>query len=231
MTNTEVVKNKDFKVIAIIPEASGICLVESSNTFFVVSDEWKISEISNKWKILREKKIWKYDFEWIVCDEKNKKLYLLIEETWNLLSIFIDDLKVDKLITLDISNKEREKYFDSKSWAEWVAIIWDTIFISTQKKDKNLLEFSFSKSRQKLKLEKIYDIKSHDLSGMTFYNKSLYILSDEKNEIYVYDINKEKIKETIQLEKWDWEGIIFDKKWQLYLADDSWRVVEYDIVK
>jgi hypothetical protein len=36
---------------------------------------------------------------------------------------------------------------------------------------------------------------------MTFYNKSLYILSDEKNEIYVYDINKEKIKETIQLEK------------------------------
>jgi hypothetical protein len=39
MTNTEVVKNKDFKVIAIIPEASGICLVESSNTFFVVSDE------------------------------------------------------------------------------------------------------------------------------------------------------------------------------------------------
>jgi uncharacterized protein YjiK len=105
------------------------------------------------------------------------------------------------------------------------------LYISTQNKSNNLLEFVFSKDGKELKLKKIHDVKSSDLSGMTYYKKQLYILSDKNNSIYIYNVKKEKIEETIKLEKGKWEGIIFDKKGQLYLADDEGSVVKYNIVK
>jgi len=37
-----------YKEIVKIPEASGICLMESTDTFFVANDEGKIYEINSK---------------------------------------------------------------------------------------------------------------------------------------------------------------------------------------
>jgi hypothetical protein len=48
MTNKEIVKNNHFKKIAEIPEASGICFIESSNTFLVVNDEGILYEMDSK---------------------------------------------------------------------------------------------------------------------------------------------------------------------------------------
>jgi hypothetical protein len=80
-----------------------------------------------------------------------------------------------------------------------------TIYISTQNDKNNLLEFELSKSGNELKFKNIYDINSDDLSGMTYYNELLYILSDKNDKIYKYSLKKEKIVDKISLEKGHWE--------------------------
>ncbi len=47
----------NIKIIAKIPEASGISYSKSSNTLFVVNDEGTIYELSTKGKILRKKSL------------------------------------------------------------------------------------------------------------------------------------------------------------------------------
>lgn len=219
---------KNYKKISEIPEASWICYMEKSDTFFVANDEGKIYEIDKNWKILKEKNIWNYDFEWIVCNNEKEEIYVLIENSWNLLKV--DSEKLDMLgdYILDLSKKERKKYFNEKSWAEWLAFDGKNFYISTQNKKNNLLKFSTSnKKNNKLNLEKVYDVKYDDLSWMTFYNKELYIISD-KNDLYlIYDLENKENKISKELDKWDWEGIVFDNKWKLFLADDSGKIVEY----
>lgn len=199
--------------------------MESTDTFFVANDEGKIYEINSKWKILREKFIWKYDFEWIICNEDQWEIYMLIEWTGNILPISIKKFEKKEELILDISKKERKKYFTAKSWAEWLAMNGNTLYISTQNDKNNLLEFELPKDWKKLKLKKIYDIKSDDLSWMTYYKKLLYILSDKNDKIYKYSIEKEEIVKEISLEKGNWEWIVLDKNGTIYLADDAWRIV------
>lgn len=217
--------NMKYKKIVEIPEASWICLMKSTNTFFVANDEGNIYEINSKWKILREKYIWKYDFEGIVCNDSEGIIYMLIENTGNLLPISIKKLNKKEELILDISKKERNKYFTAKSWAEWLAMNWDTLYISIQNDKNNLLEFELPKKWKKLKLKKVHDIKSDDLSWMTYYKKLLYILSDKYNKIYTYDLKTEKIVTEINLKKAKWEWIALDEKGIIYLANDEWKIV------
>ena len=230
--NTE---NDSYKEIVEIPEASGICYMEKSDSFFVANDEGKIYEINKKWKVLNKKNIWNYDFEGIICDSKNKMLYLLIEDSWNLLKIDSEKLKIKWDLILSLSKKDRKKYFNKDSGAEWLAYDWKYFYISTQNKEKknNLLKFSLQQQKNinpshshNLKLEKTYDIKYRDLSWMTFYKDELYIVSD-KNDLYlIYDLKEEKIKFSEKLKKGNWEWISFDKKGEMFLADDYGKVVK-----
>ena len=60
------------KVIAKIPEASGIVYSQKSDTLFVVNDEGKIYEITTNGKLVKKLNIGKYDFEGITIDEINE---------------------------------------------------------------------------------------------------------------------------------------------------------------
>ena len=143
-SSNELYSNKtnmhQFEIITNIPEASWICYYIKTDSFFIIHDEWKIYEINTSLKLLREKNIGKYDFEWIVCNQENWTLYALIENTWNILEIWIDKLELIKEIELKIRKKDRKKYFNSKSGAEGLAIYWENIYISTQAEKNNLLK-------------------------------------------------------------------------------------------
>lgn len=211
-----------MKHIIDIPEASWICYFEKNDSFFVANDEWGVYEISKKWKILQKKKLWKYDLEGIICE--NNDLYVLQEDTGNLLELEIKNLKIKKEIKNNLSKKEKKKYLDKDHGAEGLAFDWKYFYISTQNKKNNLLQFILKDDE--LKFEKVFDIDMDDLSGLTFYKKDLYILSDRNDVIWKYDIKKEKIIKKIPLPKWNWEGISFDDAGNIYLADDEGRVMK-----
>ena len=84
------------KVIAKIPEASGIVYSKTSNSLFVVNDEGSVYELSLKGKILREKKIGKYDLEAISIDEENDLLLLANEKKDELLLLEKEDFTIVK---------------------------------------------------------------------------------------------------------------------------------------
>jgi len=198
-------------------EASGICFDKNNNLFYVVWDEWEIQKIdTNLKKIGYFKFKEKYDFESIICEWKN--LLAINEKNWNILKI---DTK-----KFNILEKYKIDWYElDKKWIEWFTKIWDNKYIiSTQTKKENLLFLEFKKN--KFKVIKKINFKYTDLSWLEFYNNNLYILSDKNDSIFKYDLKKEKIIDIIKLKKWDWEGISFDKKGNLFLADDSWRVVK-----
>ena len=213
---------EQYKRISEIPEASWICYMQESETFFVANDEWSIFQINKKWKILKNKKVWKYDFEWIYC--KNNDIYILEEDSWNISKIGFKKLDIIETYTIDLKKEKRDKYFNKKSWWEWLAYDWKYFYISTQGKKNNLLKFSLNKN--KLKLEKKYDINLNDLSWLTILNNILYILSDKNDLILKFDLKTEKITQKIKLKKWHWEWISFDDKWNMYLSDDDWFIVK-----
>lgn len=214
--------NGSMKTLVNIPEASWICYFEKNDSFFVASDEGSVYEISKKGKILQKNKLWKYDLEWIMCE--NNKLYVLEEESGNLLELKPKDLSLIKIIKNNLSKKDRKKYFDADSGAEWLTSDGKNIYISTQHKKNNLLEFTLKDDE--LILKKVFDIEMDDLSGLTFHKKDLYILSDKHDVIWIYDIKTEKVIKKIPLPKGNWEGIVFDNKGDIYLADDAGRVVK-----
>ena len=68
------------KVIAKIPEASGICFIKKSNTLIVSNDEGWLYELKTNGKILRKKYLGKYDLEGVAYDKSNGKLLLCVEK-------------------------------------------------------------------------------------------------------------------------------------------------------
>lgn len=57
----------------------------------------------------------------------------------------------------------------------------------------------------------------------------MYILSDENDLLIKYDIKKEKILKTTQLPSSDQEGVCFDEKGNIYIADDKGYVHKYEV--
>ena len=202
-------------------ESSWICYMQDKDVFYVVSDEWEIQKIdSNLEKIGYFQFDEKYDFEAIVCDEKNNILYTIDEKKWQIYKI---NSKDDKFNILEKYNINWYK-LDEK-WIEWFTKISENKYvISTQTKKDNLLIIEFKNNIFKV-IQKI-DFPYIDLSWLEYKNNNLYIISDKNDKVFIYDLEKEKILREINLDKWAWEWISFDKKWYMFLADDDGRIVK-----
>jgi len=208
-----------------IPESSWICYMDTNDTFYVVNDEWGVYNIDSKWEILNSIQLWEYDFEWIYCNNDNKELYLLQENKPELLVVDRESFKVTSKIKIKTLSKK--KYFNNKSWAEGLTFNKGYFYISFQSTENNLMRWKLNNNNEELIISDTYTIDKEDLSWLDFYNNKLYIISDKKEQIYIYDISAESIIETINLNKKHWEWIAFDKDWVKYLADDEWSIIRY----
>jgi len=62
---------------------------------------------------------------------------------------------------------------------------------------------------------------------MQYHDKKLYIISDKKDKLYIYNLKTNKILKKIKLPKFAQEGITFDKKGFVYFSDDDGFVLKY----
>lgn len=222
------------KVIAKIPEASGISYSEKSNTLFVVNDEGSIYELSKKGKILREKKIGKYDLEGIVVDDINNVLLVADEKNDTILVISKDNFKKQKKISIKRKFKGVKILKKGSDGIEGIALHNNKIYLSNQsdklypKDDSSvivIIDYDLKNKRQKIK-----NIINHgltDISGLTFFDDILYMISDNNNLIVSYDIKKKKILRKDKLpKKFAQEGITFDNKGNLFIADDKGQILK-----
>jgi len=205
-------------------ESSGICYMPNQNIFYVVSDEWEIQKVNSNLEKLEYFKFDKnYDFEAIICDEKNNNLLIIDEKVWEIYKI---EMSTEGFSSLKITKSYKINWYKlDKKWIEWFAKIWENKYvISTQTKKENLLILEFVD--KDFKVTKKIDFPYKDLSGLEYFNKKLYIISDKNDKVFIYDLEKEKINKIINLQKWAWEWISFDKNWNMFLSDDDWKIVK-----
>jgi len=226
-------KSQDYKVIAKVPEASGICYASSSDTLFVANDEGKVYELSREGKRVRKLKLGKYDLEGVACDKD--KLYFAIEKKERILVVEQKSLNI--LNNVKIVRKYDGKVVikkDNDSGIEGITMINGTLYLSNQSnrtypnKDASIVFAVDSIKKKKTKITSIINHGFVDIAGLSYYQDSLYMVSDKKNLLIQYDIAKQKTIATHKLPKFSQEGITFDNQGFVYFADDEGRVLKVE---
>ena len=217
-------ENSSFKKnshkIASIPEASGISFCQNSQTLIVANDEGSFYELSISGEILSEHKLGKYDLEGVVCEEEN---LIFAVEDGALLQVNRKTLKIKEL-------KLKGKGFklSKKAGIEGITKIDDHYYLSIQAKKKKHAKLLVVKAGANY--AKVKEVISHgiiDSAGMEYHNEKLYIVSDKKDKLYIYDLKRKEIKKKIKLPKFAQEGITFDNDKNVYFADDDGAVFKY----
>ena len=213
------------KVIAKIPEASGISYCSKEKIFIVVNDEGTYYEMSKKGKVLKKTKLGNYDLEGVVCEEEqmifaleNKGILIVNKETGEKKKVALDTMYNGKKLSL----------FKKKSGVEGIAKVDNILYLAKQSKKKS--ESFIAVVRLEPYPSRIVDVIENyieDIAGLTYHDGYLYMVSDKKDLLVKYDLQKKKSIQKIKLEKGAWEGIAFDNKNHVYLADDDGRVLKY----
>ena len=215
----------DAKEIVKIAEASGIDYCMDTKTFIVANDEGRYYEIDKKGTTHQKINLGKYDLEGVVCTPK--ELIFVVENR----GLLVVDRKSHQTKEIEVSPQYQNRtirLFDNKDGVEGIAKVGHRIYLAKQSKKRKssyiaVVEIDASKG-------KIVNIIEHgliDTAGLTYYEGLLYMVSDKEDTIVAYEIDKEKEIKKMSLKKGAWEGIAFDTKGDLYLADDEGRVVKY----
>jgi len=208
-----------------IPEASGISYCNNSDTLVVANDEGSYYEINPKGKILQKVKLGKYDLEGAVCEDE--ELIFAIENK----GILLVDRKTGKKkkVILDTSYQGKKlKLFDKKEGVEGIAKSDNIVYLAKQSKKKKKSFIAVVKLTPYP--SRIVDVIEHhiaDTAGLAYHDGYLYMISDKKDLLIKYDLKKRKSIQKIKLGEGAWEGIAFDNKGYVYLADDDGRVMKY----
>ncbi len=215
-------KKSKMHKIASISEASGISYCDNTDTLIVAGDEGSIYEINAKGKILSANKLGNYDLEGAVCE--NDRIILAVENK-GLLEVNRKTLKT-KFFKLKGSGFK----ITNKQGIEGIAKIKNRYCLAVQsdkKRDSKLLIVQLDKNSADV--QKVIKHKIIDSAGLAYKNKKLYIVSDKKDALYIYDIDSNKIDKKIKLKKFAQEGVAFDKKNNIFFADDNGAVMKYKL--
>ena len=233
--------HKKGAVLVSIPQASGICFSHQRKTLFVANDKGYIYEISKSGEILRKQFLdqefmdKKYDLEGVTCDDAHGELFFAQEGKDNVLVVSQEDLSLKRKIK--IHRKYQGKVVlskDKKHGLEAIALMDDKLILSNQSMHKHsktdlsvLIMIDKDSKGKKARITRILEHGQKDISGLTYHEGKLYMLSDQKNKLLIYDVKHEKVLKKIKLPHFAQEGIAFDDEGYLYLADDNGAVLKY----
>lgn len=213
------------EVIVKIPEASGIGYCKNSDTLMVVNDEGTYYEITPQGRVLQKVKLGKYDLEGVVCEDEQ---IIFVREDKGIVLVDRKTGKKKKIHVDTMDEGKKRKLFDKKSGVEGLAKVGNMLYLSKQaKKKKNAF---IAVVRMEPYPSRVMDIIDHgivDVAGLTMHDNALYMVSDKKDLLIKYDLERKKIVQKIKLKEGAWEGIAFDADGNVYLADDDGRVVKY----
>jgi len=209
--------NEQHKIVS-IAEASGISYCQNTDTLMVANDEGSMYEITPKGEIVSRHKLGNYDLEGVVCGDSE---VIFAVEGGSLLRVNRKSFKTQEL-------KIDGFKFNKKSGIEGIAKIGDLYYLSIQAKKKKKAKILVVKAGSKYaKIKKIINHGIIDSAGMEYRNNKLYIVSDKKDKLYIYNPRTNSVYKKIKLDKFAQEGITFDSNGNVFLADDNGAVFRY----
>ena len=204
-----------------LKDASGISFCKKSQTLMVVSDKGNLYEITQAGKVLSSYQIGEYDFEGVVCEEK--QLMLAIEGEG--LLRFNRETNESKFLSLEGIDFKLSK----KHGIEGITKINQFYYLAIQSKKKQhhskLLIVSIDEGTATV--VRVIKEKITDSSGLEYHNHKLYILSDKKDTLYSYDLNEGKILASLKLPKFAQEGVTFGEDNKIFFANDKGSIFRY----
>ena len=236
---------KKVKTITTIQEASGICYVPKTDTLFVVGDNGIVYEIDKNGLELQRKdlKLAKNDFEGIAYDKQLDLLYIAVEGVDNIL-VLDRDLNVIKEVNINRQDAKGRVILENKGdGLEGISVYGDKVYVSNQSfkmlpaSDPSVLVELNSSWNDRASISRVIEHGYVDISGMAFYNETLYLISDTDNLLIKYDIANSKVisKKSISdidstLANLSLEGVAFDNDGYIYFAIDDkkdGKIVKY----
>ena len=216
--------NTNPNQIASIPEASGISYCDNSNTLMVANDEGSFYEISPQGAILAEHKLGDYDLEGVVCEDE---IITFAVEGGALLQVNRKTLE-QKLLKL--KGKNRAYTISKKRGIEGLIKIKNLYYLSIQaKKEKDSKLLVVNAGANYAKVKEVIQLGIIDAAGLEYKDKKLYIVSDKKDKLFIYNLKQNKINKKIKLPKFAQEGIAFGKENDIFFADDDGAVMRYGL--
>ena len=213
------------KVIAEIPEASGIAYCSDSDTLIVANDEGTFYEIGTDGKILERTKLGNYDLEGVVCEDSQM---IFAVENKGILIVERKRGQNQNVILYTDFNGKKLSLFNKKAGIEGIAKNGDILYLSKQsKKKKNAFIAVVDMAATPFSIIDVIEHGISDTSGLCYHEGYLYMVSDRKDLLVKYDLQKKKKVYKVKLEKGAWEGIAFDDNGFVYFADDDGRVLKY----
>jgi uncharacterized protein YjiK len=214
------------KIIAEIPEASGIGYCSNSDTLIVANDEGTYYEITTEGKILEKTKLGNYDLEGVVCEDEQM---LFAVENKGILIVERKRGQNKNVILYTNFNGKKLSLFNKKTGIEGIAKNGNTIYLSKQsKKKKNAFIAVVDIAELPFSITDVIEHRISDTSGLSYHEGYLYMVSDRKDLLVKYDLEKKKKVHQVKLAKGAWEGIAFDNNGFVYLADDDGQVLKYE---
>jgi len=228
-------------IIAKIPEASGICFHRQRKTLYAVSDRGSVYELSTEGKILHKRHIGKYDLEGITCDPGSGMLFAIAEGKDNILILDPKNLKLQKEVSVIRSFLDKKILLkDAKNGLEGITTDGKgLIYLSNQSahtyphKDPSVIVVIKTNDLRlnKAPIYTLIDPQKIDIAGLAYQNGYLYMVSDTKNRLYRYNLQKQKIDLEKKLPKFAQEGIAFDDFGYIYFANDKGSILKYKAKK
>jgi len=213
------------KVIAEIPEASGLGYCNNSNTLIVANDEGTYYEISTDGEILQKTMLGNYDLEGVVCEDT--QMTFAVENKGILIVERKSGQKKNVILNTDFNGK-KISLFNKKAGIEGIAKNGNTLYLAKQsKKKKNAFIALVDLTATPASITDMIEQGISDTSGLSYHEGYLYMVSDRKDLLVKYDLQKKKKVHKVKLGKGAWEGIAFDNNGFVYLADDDGKVLKY----
>jgi uncharacterized protein YjiK len=216
-------KNDSVKnhIIASIPEASGISYCTDTNTLVIANDEGKFYEITPNGDILATHSLGNYDLEGVVCEDDR---FVFAIENGDLLGVN------RKTLQQNLYSLEKVKKLGKKNGIEGIAKVGDNYLLTIQTKDKEEASFMLvAIADGKTKVLKTIHHGIIDSAGLDYKDGILYIVSDKKDKLYLYDLEKEKEIKKIKLPSLALEGVALDEKGNIFFADDNGAILRYTL--
>jgi uncharacterized protein YjiK len=196
-----------------IPEPSDICVSAKGNSLFIVSDDGGLYETDLEGKILRSTRHDLVDAEGVFAD---KEFVYLVEERNRFIKIFtIKDFTLVKTYSVPYEGG-RNKAFESITQNAQ-----GDFLLFTEKEPVWMFELD-NQFRQKGRTK--WEVQG-DISAATFHNNGLWLLSDERAEIWLTDYAQKRIVKRYKLPVLNPEGMAFLPNGNLLvLSDDEHRL-------
>jgi uncharacterized protein YjiK len=175
-----------------------------------------------------------HDFEGIAYDPQNDEILVVVEGTDNVL---VFDLELNKQRTINVDRTDDQGRLildkDKENGLEGIAVSEKGVYLSNQsfkrlpKNDPSVVikvDLGFDSAQ-------ITDVIDHgylNISGLSFYQGTLYMVTDTDNILIKYDLDTNSVLGSYKIKNFDSrlkgagiEGITFDAQGNIYFADDT----------